>query len=166
MSLYDAIRNRPNGERRLAAAEARYAALRLLRVAFDSSGLSKSELAKRLEVGKSAVGHVLDGNGNVRITTLSDYLHESGMRLHISAEPLRDAAHPESGPSHSYSQVDFDWANATGAWTTRQTFQHGSDDTLLSVRQANVPQEEPVVYRRAHSRAPFTSEELHDTAIA
>lgn len=135
MSLYSRIAARPGGKRDLAAARLRYEALVLLQEAFEASGLkSQAELAKKLKVRRSAVNQVLRGDGNVRITTLAEYLHEMGfealLTLTEAGEPRRAAmedrpARPVRGPldprvsSGTASPSDNTWKNAaSGLYST------------------------------------------------
>lgn len=95
MSLYSRLAKVPAGARALSAARLRYEVLSLLHSALQKSGISQSELAERLGVRKSAVNQVLRGDGNVRISTLADYLHaldfEVELRLVPVGKPREDA---------------------------------------------------------------------------
>lgn len=55
----------------------------LLSGAMAASGISKTELAKRLGVRKSAVGEALKGNGNFHLQTLAEYLGVMGFELEL-----------------------------------------------------------------------------------
>jgi transcriptional regulator with XRE-family HTH domain len=61
--------------------------LNLLHVALGKAGISQAELASRLGFRKSAVNQVLRGDGNVRISTLADYLHVMGFELELQLVP-------------------------------------------------------------------------------
>jgi transcriptional regulator with XRE-family HTH domain len=85
MSLYDRIAARPGGTRGLAAARLKREVLASLHQAFALSGMgSQSELARRLNVRRSAVNQVFNGDGNLRITTIAEYLHEMGYELNVT----------------------------------------------------------------------------------
>ncbi|MFD8112234.1 helix-turn-helix domain-containing protein [Streptomyces microflavus] len=92
-SLYDRFARSVDGARRLASARLRREALRSLHVALKASGLSQTELADRLRIRKSAVSQVLNGDGNLRIKTLAEYLsalgYELDMRLVEAGEPRK-----------------------------------------------------------------------------
>ncbi|MGW4412627.1 helix-turn-helix domain-containing protein [Nonomuraea sp. NPDC004702] len=59
----------------------------LLHKALESSGLTQSDLAKKLGYRRSAVNQVFRGDGNVRIETLAEYLHEMGFELDAHLVP-------------------------------------------------------------------------------
>src|SRR4051794_21233132 len=119
--LYTAVAATPDGNRRLAAAHARYDTLRLLHRTLEGAKLTRSALANRLGIRKSAVSQVLSGNGNVRINTLADYLYECGQRLVLSSEQLSDdprGASPNKAsipaPLHTRTCVSLVWADEVG----------------------------------------------------
>ena len=86
-NLYERFAGTEDGARRLAAARLRREALKALHRALKASGMSQVELAKRLGVRKSAVSQVLNGDGNVRITTLAEYLYATGHELTVAVVP-------------------------------------------------------------------------------
>jgi len=96
MSLYESFAARPSGGRALAKARLQRAVLRILDRALMLSAVeSQSALANRLHIRKSAVSQVLRGDGNVRISTLADYLYELGFEANlelVNAGELRRAA--------------------------------------------------------------------------
>lgn len=102
MSLYERIAARPGGERALAVARIRRSVLVILHRAFKASGLdSQSDLAKRLRVRRSAVNQVFRGDGNVRISTLAEYLHAMGFEADLTlvkAGEMRTAALENRSP--------------------------------------------------------------------
>ena len=91
--LYERIAAEPGGLRSLASARLRRRVLVLLHRALERSGLTQSELAKKLGYRRSAVNQVFRGDGNVRIETLAEYLHEMGFELDVhlvrAGEPRR-----------------------------------------------------------------------------
>src|SRR6266487_4389419 len=95
MSLYESFAARPGGGRALAKARLQRTVLRILDRALTLSSVeSQSALAERLQIRKSAVSQVLRGDGNVRISTLADYLYELGFEANlelVSAGELRRA---------------------------------------------------------------------------
>ena len=72
MSLYDRVAARPGGDRALAQARLRHTVLRCLHRALGAA--SQAGLARSLGVRRSAVGHVFNGDGNVRMDILAAYL--------------------------------------------------------------------------------------------
>jgi predicted XRE-type DNA-binding protein len=67
VSLYDRVASKPGGEAALAAARLRREILVALHQAFTASGLkTQTEIARRLNVRKSAVSQVLRGDGNLQ----------------------------------------------------------------------------------------------------
>jgi transcriptional regulator with XRE-family HTH domain len=85
MSLYDRVLARRDGERALAIARLKRAVLATLLEAFSLSRIStQSDLARSLQVRRSAVNQVFNGDGNVRISTLAEYLNAMGYELDIS----------------------------------------------------------------------------------
>ena len=67
-----------------------------LLIEFKNSGLTKADLARRLDKEPAQVSRLLSGPGNVTLDTLSDVLFAlSGAELSMRVEyPLRDAAKP------------------------------------------------------------------------
>jgi transcriptional regulator with XRE-family HTH domain len=85
VSLYDRVAARPGGARALASARLKRAILSSLHQALAQSGMeSQSDLARRLGVRRSAVNQVFNGDGNLRITTVAEYLHEMGYELNVT----------------------------------------------------------------------------------
>lgn len=97
-SLYDRVNSSDEGSRALAGARLRYEVLKVLHRALEQSGLNQTQLARKLGVRKSAVNQVFRGDGNVRVTTIAEYLHEMGMELSVHPVPgtHREAATRES----------------------------------------------------------------------
>lgn len=84
MSLYDRVLSRTDGGRTLAVARLKRTVLSTLHRAFGISGIeSQSDLARRLRVRRSAVNQVFNGDGNLRISTLAEYLYEMGCELEV-----------------------------------------------------------------------------------
>ena len=88
MSMYDRLAMMPKGARALSVSRLRYEVLKVLHASLQKSGLTQAELAARLGIRKSAVNNVLRGDGNVRVSTLAEYLHGTGFELEIKAVPL------------------------------------------------------------------------------
>ena len=79
------------GARALAAARLRHEVLRVLNRALRSAGLSQADLAKRLNLRRSAVNQVFRGDGNIRVNTLAEYLSMLGFESHLELRPLGTA---------------------------------------------------------------------------
>lgn len=109
MSLYERVAALPSGGRALAVARLRRAVLAILHRAFLVSGLeSQAALAKRLRVRRSAVNQVFRGDGNVRISTLAEYLYEMGFEISIAlvkAGELRAAALDDRSPVPAFASA-------------------------------------------------------------
>jgi transcriptional regulator with XRE-family HTH domain len=88
MTSYETFASDEDGQRRLAKSRLRHSVLTTLHEALASAKLTKTEVASRLGVRKSAVGQVFGGDGNVRINTLADYLFAMGLELDIHAVPV------------------------------------------------------------------------------
>lgn len=88
MSLYDAVASVPKGSRALSAARLRYEVLKILHRSLKRANLTQVQLAERLGVRKSAVNQVFKGDGNLRISTLAEYLHEMGVELAVEVVPV------------------------------------------------------------------------------
>lgn len=81
--LYERLAATRGGARALASARLRRDVLAVLHKALGGAGLAQAELARRLKVRKSAVNQVLRGDGNVRVSTIAEYLDECGYELQL-----------------------------------------------------------------------------------
>lgn len=86
-ALYDRLKDSPKGLRALSVARLKYAVLGSLWSALERTALSQSDLAVKLGIRKSAVNQVFRGDGNLRISTLAEYLHEMGFEAELSIVP-------------------------------------------------------------------------------
>jgi transcriptional regulator with XRE-family HTH domain len=89
----------------IAGSRLRGRALALLYAAIKESGMTKTQLAKKLGIRKSAVTQLLHSNGNMRLDTLADYLIELGFEADIALCKVgelgeADAAH--RAPQHTF----------------------------------------------------------------
>jgi transcriptional regulator with XRE-family HTH domain len=93
--LYEQIADNDAGRLALASARLRYEVLGALHKALEYCGLSQSDLARRLNLRRSAVNQVFRGDGNVRISTFAEYLfamgYEADIQLVRAGEPRRAA---------------------------------------------------------------------------
>lgn len=87
MTLYSRLSRTREGARALSAARLQYDVLRLMHMALGRAGITQVELAKRLGVRKSAVNQVFRGDGNVRVSTLAEYLHAMGAEVELQLVP-------------------------------------------------------------------------------
>jgi DNA-binding XRE family transcriptional regulator len=60
----------------------------LISMFMSKKGLKKSDLAKRLDISKSAVTHCLDGRTNMTLRTVADILLVLDAKMTVNAEPL------------------------------------------------------------------------------
>jgi transcriptional regulator with XRE-family HTH domain len=93
--LHEQLAESERGLSALASARLRYKVLGALHKALTASGLSQSDLARRLHVRRSAVNNVFRGDGNVRVSTFAEYLsamgYEASIQLVSAGEPRRAA---------------------------------------------------------------------------
>lgn len=71
------------GSRSYSRARLHRDALNLIHDALEASGMTQVDLAKALGIRKGAVNQVLRGNGNLRLSTLADYLAVLGVQPRI-----------------------------------------------------------------------------------
>ena len=98
----------PEGARELSAAEVMVRATTLLNRAFEQSGLTQRELAKTLGVTEGRVSQVLNGDGNVRLSTLARYLRATGYLTRIEADPATPDVPPLVPPRRKRSRRQAD----------------------------------------------------------
>ncbi len=91
MTLYEALASTRDGRRGLAAARLRYRVKGLLHRALASSGMSQSDVAKALGLGKSAVSQVFSCSGNLRVNTVAEYLDAMGFEVNLELVPAGTA---------------------------------------------------------------------------
>ena len=85
--LHDLMSSSEEGRRRLAAARLRREVLVNLESALAETGMTQSGLASALGRTRSAVNQVFGGDGNIRISTLAEYLHAMGQELVLTRVP-------------------------------------------------------------------------------
>lgn len=82
----------------MAAADAAVESVSLINEALEVSELPHAALAERLGVTPGRVSQVVNGDGNVRITTLARFLRALGYNLTLRAVPASKAAKPLPSP--------------------------------------------------------------------
>lgn len=86
MSLYERLAATPDGARALAKARARHDLLRALCWAVETAG-GPAEFAKQAGIRVGRVRRVLNGDGNVRINLIADWLHAAGFEMEVRLVP-------------------------------------------------------------------------------
>lgn len=84
-SLIELREETREGRLGMAAARGTVGAVALLNRAFAASGINQHELAERACVTDGRVSQVLNGDGNVRVSTLARFLRALGYHLRLSA---------------------------------------------------------------------------------
>ncbi|MFE6893599.1 helix-turn-helix domain-containing protein [Streptomyces sp. NPDC057694] len=156
-NLYERLAATEDGARALASARLRYEALAVIHESLEDSGATQTELARRLGIRKSAVNQVVHGDGNMRVSTLAEYLHALGFELSLAKaaagaarkQVLANRPHTEcedEGESHLV-----EWAEVVELKVTRtvdppawekdsdETFSWNSvDDSVVEYRMVQV----------------------------
>ncbi|SNQ48623.1 hypothetical protein FRACA_2610009 [Frankia canadensis] len=81
ISFYEWVAGLQGGERSLAEARLKYDLLRCLNAAQLASGKTDADLAIELGVSPAEISHVLDGDGDLQVSTAADYFHAMGFEL-------------------------------------------------------------------------------------
>lgn len=87
-SVIDSYASFPRGAQELSAASLAQNVVGCLEQAKAASGKSNKELSSLLGVSEGAVSQVLNGDGNVRISTLARYLRAMGFEPRLSADSI------------------------------------------------------------------------------
>jgi len=87
------------GRLAMAGARAAVSTVTLINQALDTSGLNRAELAAILEVTPGRVSQVLNGDGNLRVSTIARFLRAAGYRLKLTAEPADAGIAPLREPA-------------------------------------------------------------------
>jgi hypothetical protein len=88
LSLFDYLGASPLGARELAASQLTNDALILLQTALSSTGVTQKQLADTLGIGESRVSQVINGDGNIKLTTLARYMRALGYAVTVSVTPV------------------------------------------------------------------------------
>lgn len=87
LSLFEDVGLSPHGSRELAASQLTNDALVLLQEALSQRGISQKQLAEILGIGESRVSQVVNGDGNVKLTTFARYMKALGYSVTIDVKP-------------------------------------------------------------------------------
>ncbi|MFK0192442.1 helix-turn-helix domain-containing protein [Kitasatospora sp. NPDC090308] len=147
-SLYDRLEASEEGSRALAAARLRYEVLAQIHDALAETGVTQAELARRLDIRRSAVNQTFNGDGNVRVSTLAEYLHALGWELKlgrvqrgairqeaVSARPVDPCGADEPNEPHPpVAMTHQEWGAAPEdfAWYDYGTEEHDDKFYVLS----------------------------------
>jgi hypothetical protein len=133
-TLYEQEAGTHTGRQGLAAAAAARQLTSLMERAERASGISRSELARRLEVTGGRVTQVLNGDGNVHIATAARFLAAMGYQLNltavddeglpVSAPTTRTRACPPGARAMFASVYTHSWANRGGVTQTTSVVEH------------------------------------------
>lgn len=105
MDLKNVIERFPNGKRRIAIARLRHRVIDLLQIAQRESGKNQTDLAVELGHSRSAVSQVFLGDGNLRISTLAEYLHGMGKELQLTLVPAGEIKREIGNPKFEVISV-------------------------------------------------------------
>lgn len=94
MSLVEIRESTPAGQQGMAAARLALRVRGLMQSALKVSGLSQKELAQRMQLGESRVSQILNGDGNIQISTLARVFRAIGYKIDFVAEPIDESVAP------------------------------------------------------------------------
>ena len=103
----------------------------LLARTFRATGLTQRQLAMKTGVSEGRVSQVLGGEENLRLSTVSRYLHAMGYRLNLSATNLTDETTiyarrertKRSSPAvRLTSKVPYSWLTSGKTWETSEPY--------------------------------------------
>lgn len=89
-SMVDVLKGTKEGAMDFAAAALAVESIVFLNNALRASGITQAELAHRLSVTPGRVSQVLNGDGNLRVSTLAKFLSALEYEVHLRTTPLRD----------------------------------------------------------------------------
>lgn len=88
LPLFEEVGLSPKVSRELAASQLTNDALVLLQTALSSTGVTQKQLADKLGIGESRVSQVINGDGNIKLTTLARYMRALGYAVTVSVTPV------------------------------------------------------------------------------
>jgi len=112
MTLSDKITKSEEGMRVWQQERSIFEVTELICELMDDSGITRTELAGRLNKTKSHVSQLLDGESNMTIRTVSDVFSALGRAFHVFDGPLE-----LDQPRHSYRFPPESWDHAQEPWS-------------------------------------------------
>ena len=103
-TLVEARESTPEGRLAMAGARAAVGTVTLINQALEASGLNQAELATLLDVTPGRVSQVVNGDGNLRVSTIARFLRAAGYRLKLTAEPAEAGVAPLREPGSRRQQ--------------------------------------------------------------
>ena len=88
LTVFDDLGTSPLGARELAASQLTNDALVLLQTALSSTGVTQKQLAEILGIGESRVSQVVNGDGNLKLTTFARYMRALGYAVTVNVTPV------------------------------------------------------------------------------
>ena len=88
MTLIESFEQLPDGKKWMASARLRRGIIKALHDSLDKSELTQSDLARALGKSRSAIGQVFNGDGNLKIETISEYFFAMGAELQLTLRPI------------------------------------------------------------------------------
>jgi transcriptional regulator with XRE-family HTH domain len=122
-TLVEERESTPEGRLAMAGARAAVGTVTLINRALDTSGLTQAHLAEILGVTPGRVSQVVNGDGNLRVSTIARFLRAAGYRLKLTAEPAEpgvaalrepESRRPQARHTMSYAAVYYATSVAEG----------------------------------------------------
>lgn len=88
LTVFEDLGTSPLGARELAASQLTNDALVLLQTALSSTGVTQKQLAEILGIGESRVSQVVNGDGNLKLTTFARYMRALGYAVTFNVTPV------------------------------------------------------------------------------
>lgn len=88
LTVFEHLGATPLGARELAASQLTNDALVLLQTALSSTGVTQKQLAEILGIGESRVSQVVNGDGNLKLTTFARYMRALGYAVTFNVTPV------------------------------------------------------------------------------
>ena len=88
LSLTQELEASPVGAREMAASALTNSAIVTLELALAASGMSQKDLAEALGIGESRISQVMNGDGNIRVTTFARYMRALGYAVDFAVRPV------------------------------------------------------------------------------
>lgn len=128
-TLYDDVASTSQGSAELAAARAASRVARLMGSAHKRSGVSQTAMAEALRVSKGRISQLLNGDGNVKVSSLAKVLDALGYELSLEAKPKNDSV-PEL-TRRSATRANVSTPPADHVWAWKQHFASGEGITCV-----------------------------------